>query len=399
MQTFTLLTRSPSALVAHLTRLQQSYAEHTLLFTLSPNAPPSVLSQLVQRLTSFSHTSLGCLSTPLPLADHLACSLLLFPPGTATPFRSSLPGRSTPQVGRWHAFRTKDDAPAAPTEPPAPDAQYTWAEIWARNTQDTALPESLHDLNPADVSEVLYLTDRAPEGLLNSLGAFPGATRLGLVAASTPFITGRPVTLFHNDKIHESGAVGLALRRIPRGRASTDFPGVVPISAPTTVTRCEGNMVNELNDTNPTQLLLRAIRERKLDTDTSGSFKDNESFLLGTLHKGTVQQMYSITAGDPSRGSISLASQTAPVVGTQVQFFHRPKSLKLDVPAAASVPTIKFLSCAEVSSDAADAAVGDVVTVPNTFIGASENGFVLSRPGEAAWTCTVAGGVASIEWA
>lgn len=50
-----------------------------------------------------------------------------------------------------------------------------------------------------------------------------------------------------------------------------------------TVTQSEGNMVNMLNDGNPTQLLLSAIKLSGLDTYVSGSFKQEEQFSLGAL--------------------------------------------------------------------------------------------------------------------
>lgn len=69
--------------------------------------------------------------------------------------------------------------------------------------------------------------------------------------------------------------------------------------------------------------------------DAKGSFKDDEKFYLGALHGSVVcilyspsvdthmfvkvAQMYNITSGDPSRGTISLESDTAPPLGTKVQ--------------------------------------------------------------------------------
>jgi hypothetical protein len=62
--------------------------------------------------------------------------------------------------------------------------------------------------------------------------------KLGLIATSTPFITGRPVTLFHNQNIYDSGAVGIALKK-PKSRsiARTEFMDAVTLSPPMTVTQ------------------------------------------------------------------------------------------------------------------------------------------------------------------
>jgi hypothetical protein len=63
--------------------------------------------------------------------------------------------------------------------------------------------------------------------------------KLGLIGASTPFITGRPVTLFENEKIYESGAVGVALLHTERLRRDhrLSFLAGRPISGHMTVTR------------------------------------------------------------------------------------------------------------------------------------------------------------------
>ena len=152
--------------------------------------------------------------------------------------------------------------------------------------------------------------------------------QLGLIGTPTPFITGRPVTLFHNGKIHDFGAVGVALSS---GKVSrVDYIGVKTLSKPMTITRyslfmipsckvaqdgsCEGNLVNTINNANPTKLLLSDIRKAGLDG--SGI----EQYSLGVvLPGGKIGRSYRITAGDPSRGSLSLDSQRAPDPGTLVQ--------------------------------------------------------------------------------
>jgi hypothetical protein len=136
------------------------------------------------------------------------------------------------------------------------------------------------------------------------------------------------VTLFHNGKIHGSGAVGVALSL---GKAArTDYLGVKTFSKPVTITRytlfmtpwckvaqdcsCEGNLVNTINNANPTKLLLSDIRKAGLDG--SGI----EQYSLGVVLPGEkIGRTYRITSGDPSRGSLALDSQRTPDPGTLVQ--------------------------------------------------------------------------------
>lgn len=89
------------------------------------------------------------------------------------------------------------------------------------------------------------------------------------------------MTLFRDQEILSSGAVGLAFMR--RTRLDVGFLDVKKLSDVMTVTQSEGNMVNALNDDNPTQLLLSAIKESGLETYVSGSFKEEEQFSLGAL--------------------------------------------------------------------------------------------------------------------
>ena len=128
-------------------------------------------------------------------------------------------------------------------------------------------------------------------------------------------MTGRPFTLFRNNNIYDSGAVGIALRR-SRKSVIYDFPtnvsflGMTPISKPMTVTqyvtqivfyvyeilegllsRCEGNMIISLDDQNPTQLLLSCIRESGLETDSTGHLKDNSRFAFGVVENGVVSSL------------------------------------------------------------------------------------------------------------
>ncbi|KAG6899685.1 hypothetical protein C0993_007946 [Termitomyces sp. T159_Od127] len=154
--------------------------------------------------------------------------------------------------------------------------------------------------------------------------------------------------------------------------------------------RREGNMINALDGTSPARLLLAAIRQSGMDM----AAKDDETFLLGT---GTL--MYRITAGDPSRGSISLESQnTAPPEGTSVQFFHLPKDQKHEfTPGAQS--GLEFRACSESLPDIVEESGNLPSRTETSFVVGSENGFVLRRGHERdAWTCTTAGGSVLIDW-
>lgn len=144
------------------------------------------------------------------------------------------------------------------------------------------------------------------------------ATSLGLVAAPTHFVTGRDVTLFFDDRIYGNGTVGLALvnskdeKEKSAPHVVTEFVGLERLGKKMIVTeqvRCllddlhfiylfgcsaEGNMINSLDDSNPTQLLLRAIEGVEgLSNQLAHTFREDEQFALAVLSRaGEVSHTY-----------------------------------------------------------------------------------------------------------
>lgn len=120
------------------------------------------------------------------------------------------------------------------------------------------------------------------------------------------------------------------------------------LTATNKISSSEGNLVNELDHSNPTQLLLAAIRKSGIDLNDAkklkvhasfeGAESEHEKFYLGALRCNEVRtlshllcntsvtagiaqlsQVYRIVSGDVSRGTIALESHAAPAVGAQVQ--------------------------------------------------------------------------------
>ena len=95
----------------------------------------------------------------------------------------------------------------------------------------------------ASIDSIIFFSDLHPEGLSESLRVLPATTtQLGLIAASTHFISGRPVTLYRDGSFFGEGAVGIALLRQTneekkRVSSHLDFLGIRKLSGPLTVTR------------------------------------------------------------------------------------------------------------------------------------------------------------------
>ncbi|KAH9165965.1 hypothetical protein EDB89DRAFT_2076313 [Lactarius sanguifluus] len=401
----TILARNASSILSRLSRLPAELGAHPLLFTLSANAPPASLSPLVSALSSLSLSgSVGCLSAAAHPGAPIACSLAFFRKEDATPFYSDIPGRPETQVGRWHAMRKKgEEESLLGSEPLLEEGENVdWERIWSRSSlaADDALPSSLRGLRQADVHTIITLTDNAPQGLNQALSSSVRPCDQGLFASSTPFVTGRPYTLIFNDSVKSSGAVGLALSAGPRPVLQTAFPGLRAITAPLTVTQSEGNLVNELDNANPTTLLISAIEKSAIAGDAA---KDDE-FYLGVLRDGELWQLHHIMAGGPSRGTMALETETAPGEGTSVQLFHRPSNHDIDavLPGRAK-NTLTFVASLQsgdnvVEGEEEGGENGVVTVLEDTFVAASENGFMLRREGEVTWTCIAPGAQVRLTW-
>lgn len=186
----TIFSQSTSGILGQISRLSTKYGKrgHTVLFTLSANFPRSEdLQSVVEQLTGFnqgkgegkpSGNILGCLTDSFAgvsfqqlastgakkqnteCAGALSCSIGIFDSAHCIPFRSELTGRTQPQVGRWHAFRKKDetDSDTMGAESrldwermkDSAEGKVNWEHIWNPSSSTTnlssLLPESLHKI-------------------------------------------------------------------------------------------------------------------------------------------------------------------------------------------------------------------------------------------------------------
>ncbi|KAI0722794.1 hypothetical protein C8Q76DRAFT_720344 [Earliella scabrosa] len=414
----TIISRKSTDILAHISQLRAAFAHHPLLYTISASqhTNPTELSEVVTSVKSLSSNSVGCLSAPIPSArpawqQYTSVSVASFDERHATLFRSTIPGRKAAQVGRWHALHQKDRQPD--TKDYSQDID--WEGALASSYASDSLPLSLQHIPPENADSIVYFSDNAPEGLNSALSKFPCATKLGLVATSTPFVTGRPYTLFHGDAIHSDGAVGVCLSSPTRSETRSEFWGLEAITRPMLVTSTEGNLVNALDNANPSRLLLHAIQNHP-SVATQNISKELRLY-LGTLKQEDSQhkldQLFQITSGDPSRGSIALDTDCAPPEGTLVQMFLLPPSANPDVLTGVRrhIPERPSLTFAPISLDDLNALRpepdsiegAESVVLHDVFLAASENGCILSRrlsegTSEHSWKCVVPGSLLSLQW-
>ncbi|KAG1743215.1 uncharacterized protein EDB91DRAFT_1126270 [Suillus paluster] len=404
----TIVARTPTALLASLDRfhLLSKAKGSTLLFALS--APSDTLSVITSHLNSHFPRHIGCLSSPLPAyRSHIMCAVALLDGIT---FRSTIAGRAVPQVGRWHAARrsSQQPLPAAQSnvfgEFSGDLGRVNWEDIWDRSAGSAQeLPVELRMARPDDVSSILYFSDKAPEGIAKALKVtFPHSNELGFLASSTPFITGRPVTLFHDGEVYSDGAIGIALQpSLGHTSLTVEFPGLVDLTPELQITSSGGNLILTVDNGNPTRLLLAAMNKHGLD-GRDVLLKDQE-FYVGVMSHGKVERLHRITSGDPSRGTIALETTSAPPPGSVMRMLYLPRrdEIALNLESTHGNASLSFIATPDCIGDEPPSPVldTDVLVIDGIFVAGSENGFTLRRGAkEESWSCKLPGGRARLHW-
>ncbi|KZV66229.1 hypothetical protein PENSPDRAFT_97911 [Peniophora sp. CONT] len=401
VQARTLIAPSAPALLAALSR--QPKLAHPLLYALSSTLPSDALPDTIKSLRGLSSsTSLGCLSAPLIVEgkEQFAASMAWFDGARCVPFRSTIPGRERAQVGRRVDARLPEDTAAFDAEAGldrvALGDSAAWADVWAG--APPGLPKELTHI--PYVSALVMFSDDAPQGLLSALkAAYPETYKMALRASSTPFVTGRPFTLLRDDEVHSSGAMGFALLK-SKPSFSTGFAGLRPLSPSMKVTAAEGNLIHTLNDSNPSQLLLDAIRAAGLYGD--GAKEDRFVLGVSTSAESIHERAFRITSGDPKRGTLALETDATIAENSFVQFFK--SSPPTDVARPSETPSISFMTTSDVpgmplqNSSENSMDVESVRIFDASFVAGSENGWTVAQASEEVWACSVPGASASMTW-
>ncbi|KAF9438765.1 hypothetical protein BGZ76_005071 [Entomortierella beljakovae] len=280
------------------------------------------------------------------------------------------------------------------------------------------VPEAvLPSKSPSTTQDILLVSDLEVHQFLEALdNASPKASKVGLLASSTPFITGLPVTMFYDGKILQDGILGVSIIRESNksnntstgeeNMSSIEYPTLAPLGPAMQITRCRGNIILELDESNATKLLLDQLKSVKLT-------KEKEYFLATGEVEGSSQSssanvdmskatVYKITGGDPSKGNMAVDTVHDLNVGQWVQFIHHDKPLHhghYDSPNSIEDKqgllrfSVTDPNCTieeqpgQVSQDSEES------TKNGLFGGSSENGFIVGQPDEHTWVCSVADSV------
>ncbi|KAI8071524.1 hypothetical protein BC940DRAFT_316760 [Gongronella butleri] len=334
---------------------------------------------------------LGCVVDRVPEYES-GVSLLIGVDEQVQPFHVAhdphAPRIRTISVGRWGAVQDFD---RFKYQGNALDKQG-WAAFDSISQPPTsnASPDAVFDALPPNANFCWLMSDREPESALQAVdNKFADAQKMGIVASSTPFVTGTPHWMYFQGTVVPAGTIGFASyaseKNTPATRAplpsSLAHPALEPMGAPVAITRVRGNVILDLDDQGATAMLLDLIHGAK-------HTNKDESFYLAIqpFHDATADTVVArITSGDPARGNMAVDTTLDLHVGQKVQFLQKttdavtPTDLLRHAPQDAMVfGTVDLDHTIDVHppSPHADTRVSAI------FGATSENGLLLGAPGQ-----------------
>ncbi|KAI9333227.1 hypothetical protein BD770DRAFT_402908 [Pilaira anomala] len=255
-----------------------------------------------------------------------------------------------------------------------------WKDFGSVSTPAQAfeLPPGLNE----KPSFVFTISDNEPDQLLQSLDHhYPDVPKVGIIGASTPFVTGEPYTLFQGNSIMGAGMVGFASYGKKSGIVSLSHEAMEKLGEPVKITRCRGNIILDLDQGGATGLLLKLIQGGpKLSKDEEfylAVYPPNED----ETSEGNVT-ISRITSGDPGRGNMSVDTTADLQIGQTVQFLKKKdlgfKNVSSD--QIGSDEIVFGVSGKDYTIDAAPVKIPtEASVVSDVFGGVSENGVVVGR--------------------
>lgn len=213
-----------------------------------------------------------------------------------------------------------------------------WKELLSGGTASP--PSGVTNIVPvSDVKSALIVSQGNFASIDWAAQLLPKAYKYGLSAAVTPFLTGFPITLTHNNEILKSGGIAMAFRAHPK-KMQVRYPRLSILGDPLPVTklvlcssslaitdqsRAQGNILISLEDQPATYALLERIRS-VIQKDLKIS---KDILLFGQIkHQDTPETstaslpMIKIIAGDPGKGSIALNGGYRVREGDIIQLFY-----------------------------------------------------------------------------
>ncbi|KAI8388614.1 uncharacterized protein BYT42DRAFT_560686 [Radiomyces spectabilis] len=283
-------------------------------------------------------------------------------------------------VGRWG--RVEDYPSVQHQRTKFGQAGWDAFDSVSQPAQQYLLPESL-TAKQTSPSFIFVASDNEPDELLQSFDHhYPTTPKIGIIGASTPFLTGQPYTLFYQGKAMGAGIVGLASYRKDNPSLTVIHHGLEKMGEPLKITRCRGNVILDLDQAGATGLLLDLLH-----SGPSGKPKKDEEFYLGVYPAGDTQlddaklSVNRVTSGDPSRGNMSVDTTADFEVGQTVQFMRKVPCDPQSVLEATEGKVVVGVVDKDATIDALPIKKSsEHQMIANVFGATSENGAIVGRP-------------------
>ncbi|KAI8822922.1 uncharacterized protein EV422DRAFT_522670 [Fimicolochytrium jonesii] len=249
------------------------------------------------------------------------------------------------------------------------------------------LPDELEAVRHSEPPVFLTFSDREPHQFLQTLDrTFPKAVKVGLIGAMTPFATGRPHTLYYNDKVYSGGVIGAALlSKSLQPIASTGYTDLEDIGEPTVITNARGNIILALDGTNAAKELLGFMKDREMNKHVSA-----EKQLYVRVEDGKGSTVCRVTGGDPTKGTLALDTVKDLESGMVVRFLHYVGGKVKPFTAGTGVQDTDLQFRCTNADRAESTAVTSPAAIPNaaatlgtSIYAGTDGGFVLGRPASA----------------
>ncbi|KAH6569877.1 hypothetical protein BASA50_003619 [Batrachochytrium salamandrivorans] len=257
-------------------------------------------------------------------------------------------------VGRWSSV---SESPWSPKKSPIADPSSLQFKTISQRVPLAPLellPPHLANQR-SDPSTLLVFTDNEPLDLMQCLHAqFPLSTQIGLIGSRTPFITGRPFTLFLNNQVLSGGAVGVSFsgpyspgqqlsfgKDIFKPRLDLEHSEFTSITSSMVISRCRGNIVLELDGKNASRELLMRIQNARVaapsDYKIYAHITDPQTDKIG---------IYALSGGDLAKGTLAIDTTHDLQEGMTIVLMtlRDEPDLKTLVSSETSAGTFEFLS-------------------------------------------------------
>lgn len=159
---------------------------------------------------------------------------------------------------------------------------------WQMESQQPAAFITLSDNEPLELYQYLY-------------SKFPSSRKIGLVCTRTPFLNGLKYTLFMNDKIYESGAVGVSISSPINLKICQMYNGFISNSEPFLINSSRGNIIKSFQTEghgHASKTLLDRIWKQPSLSSTKLYARIN--------YPGCDGEIFEIIGGDVSKGTLAL---------------------------------------------------------------------------------------------